>query len=817
MFASRQQKVEENFQAETSTKTENFEDRSQNIDPIVLMRTITNQQRPGQITIPRDYGSSLQLLKTNQLRLPSSIAASSSLQQQQINLAPHQVNKEQNQDIGFGRTIPINPITPYEVQKGKLAVTGPHSAGLNESVELAPLGGWPLDAPKYQQEFQILNRQRERPAPGLSHMHPNLTLTFPGSSAKFNYRNLMILPDTEINEHNRLMIHMLQTGEHQNQDNVLQQPQAGRTNRKLSNSRLADKQLAHHKTLDSIKAEENKAVDVTAECSLSYHDDNLDNTSTPFSILRCSSDTSDKSEHKGFTLGEVSFHSSKSKVLCCHFSSDGKFLASVGHEKKVLIWNMETLDSITTSEDHSLPITDVRFRPSSTLFATSSLDSTVQIWDSAKPSRSLFKLEGHAEQVFSLDFHPRKVDLLCSCDSNNEMRLWNINQGSCIRVSKGAAKQVRFQPNLAKLIATASGNIVNVIDFETNKLQFRLKGHNKEVQSICWHPSGRFIASISEDSARVWSMSGGECLHELRSAGNKFQSCTFHPRNSHILVIGGYQFLELWNPVEGNKTWTVEAHRGLISSLAASQTTEMVASTSHDQSVKIWKPQERFAKQNMSQCIHLYLKRYIGNLMSHSSILVAVLQECQILAGIVPCELSNPSCIRGQCLICCDTCAISFCRIPIGEPCSFCSTIQLAAFLGFLKTAVAPFGQVKLLMKNQNEMVKPGRLSQPYNGIFDCFARTIRNEVESCSNSSGKWPFSAGVLFLVYPFLYAGTRMANDVKTTSMLGTVQFNGVFDVYRKTLKSDGIAGVHRGYNISLAQVGMNTMVSTALMPW
>lgn len=33
----------------------------------------------------------------------------------------------------------------------------------------------------------------------------------------------------------------------------------------------------------------------------------------------------------------ISLNSSKSKVLCCHFSSDGKLLASGGHEKKV-VW-----------------------------------------------------------------------------------------------------------------------------------------------------------------------------------------------------------------------------------------------------------------------------------------------------------------------------------------------------------------------------------------------------------------------------------------------------------------------------------------------
>jgi len=39
----------------------------------------------------------------------------------------------------------------------------------------------------------------------------------------------------------------------------------------------------------------------------------------------------------GFTFEEIGcLSSSKSKVLCCHFSSDGKMLASSGHEKKVV-------------------------------------------------------------------------------------------------------------------------------------------------------------------------------------------------------------------------------------------------------------------------------------------------------------------------------------------------------------------------------------------------------------------------------------------------------------------------------------------------
>lgn len=38
----------------------------------------------------------------------------------------------------------------------------------------------------------------------------------------------------------------------------------------------------------------------------------------------------------GFSFGEVGCIRTRNKVTCCHFSSDGKLLASAGHDKKVV-------------------------------------------------------------------------------------------------------------------------------------------------------------------------------------------------------------------------------------------------------------------------------------------------------------------------------------------------------------------------------------------------------------------------------------------------------------------------------------------------
>ncbi|KAG5579174.1 hypothetical protein H5410_049801, partial [Solanum commersonii] len=58
----------------------------------------------------------------------------------------------------------------------------------------------------------------------------------------------------------------------------------------------------------------------------------------------------------------------------------------------------------------------------------------------------------------------------------------------------------------------------------------------------------------------------------------------------------------------------------------------------------------------------------------------------------------------------------------------------------------------------------------------------------------------ASSLLFVYSLDYARTRLTNDAKAAKKGGERQFNGLLDVYRKTIKSDGIPGLYRGFTIS-----------------
>jgi len=160
------------------------------------------------------------------------------------------------------------------------------------------------------------------------------------------------------------------------------------------------------------------------------------------------------------------------------------------------------------------------------------------------------------------------------------------------------------------------------------------------------------------------------------------------------------------------------------------------------------------------------------------------------------------------------------------------------------KTAAAPIERVKLLIQNQDEMLKTGRLAEPYKGIGECFQRVIKEEgfgqlwrgnlanvlryfptqalnfafkdyfkrtfgYDRNRDGYTKWFIgnlasggAAGAcsLLFVYSLDYARTRLANDNKSAKKGGERQFNGLVDVYKKTYASDGIAGLYRGFVIS-----------------
>lgn len=182
---------------------------------------------------------------------------------------------------------------------------------------------------------------------------------------------------------------------------------------------------------------------------------------------------------------------------------------------------------------------------------------------------------------------------------------------------------------------------------------------------------------------------------------------------------------------------------------------------------------------------------------------------------------------------------------------SFFENFMLSGFAAVVsKTIAAPIERIKMVVQNQDEMIKQGRLAKPFGGIIDCGKWILREEgvlafwrsnftnclryfptqalnfsfkglikkvpllkatddnsypVKLTKNITGGGLAGGGSLFFVYSLDYARTRLANDMKSSKKGGGErQFNGLWDVYKKTLASDGLPGLYRGFVISFVGI-------------
>ncbi|ESK93177.1 hypothetical protein Moror_1113 [Moniliophthora roreri MCA 2997] len=183
----------------------------------------------------------------------------------------------------------------------------------------------------------------------------------------------------------------------------------------------------------------------------------------------------------------------------------------------------------------------------------------------------------------------------------------------------------------------------------------------------------------------------------------------------------------------------------------------------------------------------------------------------------------------------------------------------VAAAIG--KTGGAPIERIKLLVQNQDEMIKQGRLSTPYKGVSDAFARTVRDEgvaslwrgnvanviryfptqalnfafkdyfktMFGSKRSDGYTRWMAGNIasgaaagatssIFVYSLDYARTRLANDAKSkgfgTSIIGIIIYRGFYFGLYDTLKPTVLTGSLQDSFLASFAIGF---VSTTFGAW
>ncbi|RYY94429.1 MAG: hypothetical protein EOO11_17885, partial [Chitinophagaceae bacterium] len=139
--------------------------------------------------------------------------------------------------------------------------------------------------------------------------------------------------------------------------------------------------------------------------------------------------------------------------------------------------------------------------------ATASYDNTIKIWD-LRTRRELKVLQGHRQPVNAIRFSPDD-SLLLSGGVDMDLRLWNVQQGVCVRrldtLFDRIITDVDFSPD-GRLVAGCSSNSIVVYELAGGRREL-FAGLSGRGLRLRFFPDGTKIACAQADSLlSVWRL-----------------------------------------------------------------------------------------------------------------------------------------------------------------------------------------------------------------------------------------------------------------------------------------------------------------------
>ncbi|CAE5960087.1 unnamed protein product [Arabidopsis arenosa] len=209
---------------------------------------------------------------------------------------------------------------------------------------------------------------------------------------------------------------------------------------------------------------------------------------------------------------------SSNLVCAIGFDRDGEFFATAGVNKKIKIFECESI--IKDGRDIHYPVVELASRSKlsgicwnsyiKSQVASSNFEGVVQVWDVAR-SQLVTEMKEHEKRVWSIDYSSADPTLLASGSDDGSVKLWSINQGVSIGTIKTKANIccVQFPSESGRSLTFGSADHkVYYYDLRNPKLPLcTMIGHNKTVSYVRFLDSSTLVSSSTDNTLKLWDLS----------------------------------------------------------------------------------------------------------------------------------------------------------------------------------------------------------------------------------------------------------------------------------------------------------------------
>ncbi|MCX6031512.1 MAG: TIR domain-containing protein [Chloroflexi bacterium] len=272
------------------------------------------------------------------------------------------------------------------------------------------------------------------------------------------------------------------------------------------------------------------------------------------------------------------------------FSPNGQYLASISDDKTARIWQVAGERRTLTLSGHAAALTDVLFSADSRRLVTASRDGTARLWE-VTDGRLVYTLD-HGAAVTSLALNP-DGKTLATGGEDNTIRLWDLTTGQSARTepfrTEGAVQDVTFSPNGILLVAASTDGTAWLWHLPSGQFA-RLSGHTTVVSAVAFSPDGRYLATRSGDTVRVWDMDGLKPI-QLRQAqhGAAVLSLIFSPDSRYLASGSQDATARLWDMRRLDADPTIlRGHTEAVWGVLFRPDSRLLATTGWDNAVRLW-------------------------------------------------------------------------------------------------------------------------------------------------------------------------------------------------------------------------------------
>jgi WD40 repeat protein/DNA-binding SARP family transcriptional activator/energy-coupling factor transporter ATP-binding protein EcfA2 len=180
-------------------------------------------------------------------------------------------------------------------------------------------------------------------------------------------------------------------------------------------------------------------------------------------------------------------------------------------------------------------------------------DSTVVVWNMASMQQPVLQLDVPGPE-YELALSPDGSLLYVGHDDPPSVTVYEVATGRSLHSVRLPGTWLEVSPD-GSLLAATGGNEIVLLDAATLTERRRLEGHSDHVRAIRFSPSGRLLASGSDDrTAIVWDVTSGERRDLLRGNSAEVWGVSFGPDDDTLYTASGRTLL----------TWDLEGGRRFI-------------------------------------------------------------------------------------------------------------------------------------------------------------------------------------------------------------------------------------------------------------